>query len=189
MGFSGKEYNANYFDSSKSIDNIKRDVKIIDEPIIEVINDDEVLFLTKIDRSTFIGLIFDTNGVIAQRSNPSMSAKEVKRILATQKHMVVHANDDDILIFNKHDMMQVQKFTIPDDKKTLRISNSMGELLVATKKKIFFFELQSYEDQIKECIQKCKGKEALSVFEAYYSKYSKADKRDSMLKNLNYRLG
>lgn len=179
----------NNFDSGKSIESIKKDVKIIDEPIIEVINEDEILFLMKMEKSNvFIGLIFDTNGNTAPHSNLSVTAKEVRRILPTQKHVVVIANDSDVLIFHKHDMMLLQKFTIPDTKQ-LFVSNGLQEILLASEKKVYFLELQPFEYQITECIKKCKGKEAMSIFETYSSsKFTKADRRNAELWNLNWRL-
>ena len=78
--------------------------------------------------------------------------------------------------------------TIPDDKRSLQVSSGLQEIFVASTNKVYFFDLQTYDNQINECIKKCKGKEALTIFEAYYSKFSKVDKRDQLLKNLNYRL-
>lgn len=189
MAYADKEYSGHYYDSGRFIENIKRDIKIIEHPIIEIINDDEILFLTKVDKSTFIGLIFDSAGQVAQRTNPSMTAKMVNRILATPKHLIVLANDTDVFIFNKHDMMLLQKFNIPDQKNSLSVSYSYGEVVIANTNRVYFLELQSYDDQIKECVSKCRGKEALSIFEGYYSKASKTERRDLMWRNLNYSLG
>lgn len=189
MGFAGKEYNINNFETSKSIDSIKKDVKIIDDPIIEVINEDEILFLTKLDKNVFLGLTFDTNGNIAPKNNLSINARIVKQIHATTKYLLCIVNDFEILVYHKHDMLYLQKIVIPEVTKYLHFSNSMQEIFCATSEKGYHLEVQNYENQIKECLKKCKGKEALSIFEAYYSKFSKVDKKDSMYKELNYRIG
>ena len=188
QGFEGKEYSMTVIESNKSIESIKKDVKIIDNPIIEVVNEDEILFLTKPDKSVFIGLIFDSTGAIAPRNNLSLMVKDVKRILITQRYILCVINEIDVVILHKHDMLPLQKLTIPDDKRSLQVSSGLQEIFVASTNKVYFFDLQTYDNQINECIKKCKGKEALSIFEAYYSKFSKVDKRDQLLKNLNYRL-
>ena len=189
MAYADKEYSGHFYDTGRFIENIKRDIKIIEHPIIEIINDDEILFLTKVDKVTFIGQIFDSAGQVANRTNPDLTAKTVSRILATPKHLIIVANDTDVFIFNKHDMKLLQKFNIPDPKNSLSISNSYGEVVIANTNRVYFLELQSYDDQIKECVSKCKGKEALSIFEGYYSKASKTERRDLMWRNLNYSLG
>lgn len=179
----------NNLDTGKAIESIKKEVKIIDEPIIEVIAEDEILFLTRLDKSVFVGLMYDSTGSIANRSSPSLTGvKDVKRALATIRHLVMIANSTDVYIFHKHDMMLMQKLTIPDDKNQLQLSNSVNEILIASSNKVYFLDLQSYDTQINECIRKCKGAEAISVFNTYYSSYSKTDKRDLLLRTLYYRL-
>lgn len=189
MGFSGKEYGMTNLDTNKAIEDVKKYIKPMEDPIIEVINEDEILFLSRTDKTTFMGFLMDTTGGSVTRTPPILQGvSNVKKILATTRHLVMVANDIDVFIFQKHDNMLLQKITIPDDKKQLAVSNCMNEIFIASSNKVYFFELQSYEAQIGECVKKCKKNEAISIFDSYYSKYSKVEKRDFLLRVLYYKL-
>lgn len=189
VGFEGKEYNAQTLEG-KIIEKIRKDMKeMIEEPIIEVIAEDEIMFLKRIQKNLFLGFFYTCEGNLANRSALTIQEKTVKKILATVKHLVVLANDSDVIVYHKHDMMPIMKINIPDEKKSLSLSNSISEIFIASSNKVYYFELQTSEAQINECVKRGKTKEALSVFEVYYPKSSKIEKRDAMLKNIYYKLG
>lgn len=189
VGFEGKEYNAQTLEG-KIIEKIRKDMKeMIEEPIVEVIAEDEIMFLKRMQKNLFLGFFYTCEGNIANRSSLAIQEKGVKKILATVRHLVVLANDSDVIIYHKHDMMPIMKINIPDDKKSLSISNSISEIFIASGNKVYYFELQSSEQQINECVKRGKTKEALSVFEVYFPKSSKIERRDNMLKGMYYKLG
>ena len=179
----------NNIETGKAIEDVKKYTKIMDDPIIEVVNEDEVLFLSRPEKTTFMTFFYDTAGANVGRTQAVLlGVNNVKKILATSRHLVMVANDVDVYIFQKHDSLLMQKITIPDDKKQLAVSNSINEIFIASSNKVYYFELQSYDTQIGECIKKCKKKEAISIFDSYYSNYSKTDKRDLLLRTLYYKL-
>lgn len=67
VAFEGKEYSILDSSTGTSKENIKDFVKILDDnPIIRVIEEDEILFLTKMGKD-FIGIFLNSNGKVCAK--------------------------------------------------------------------------------------------------------------------------
>jgi hypothetical protein len=99
----------------------------------------------------------------------TLIAKGIENIIPTNKHIIVQESNHLIHIFSKKDVQHLQTIKLPDPGKYLFLSNSMDDVYVATQHAVYYLDLQPYENQISECLEKCKGREAISIFDTYHS--------------------
>ena len=185
VAFVGREYSILDFKTGTSKEKLRKDfVQILDDdPIIRVIDEDEILFLTKVGKD-FIGIFLDSAGKICAKNSMSITTKGIKDIVPTNKHIIVMEKILRLHVFSKTDVQHLQVIDIENPSKYLFLSNSMEDVYVATRNSVHFLRLQPYDNQIQECLDKCQGKKALSIFDSYYSPSYKT--RDILLLKLYY---
>ena len=175
------------YDSGKMKSNIKPYVTVLDDnPIIRIVDEDEIMFLTKVGKD-YLGQFLTSTGDICQKSNLAIQdVKGIKDILATSKHIIVLLKNHWLLVYTKTDVSFLQTIKIPNTGNYFFLSTSMDEVFVCSRLNVYYLHLKPYEAQIKECLEKCKGREALSIFDCYHSSTYKD--RDLRKMRLNYEI-
>ncbi len=88
-------------------------------------------------------------------------------------------------VFTKTDVEHLQTIKMPAGS-YLFMSTSMEEVFMCTRFEVYYVQLNPYDSQIKECLDNCKGREALSIFDCYYSSTYK--NRELLKMRLNYQI-